>query len=137
MEKAIEELVLQVKFLQKEIEELKGIEYEGTTLDTTEKVEDEDLVGTISTAIYENGKVISETTEYKYKEDNTKARTIQRKLKAIYRANVFEYDNGDIETAYICDKEKNKEYTKESCTQYNDCKYTFNKKYAKNFINRN
>lgn len=137
MEKVIEELVLQVKFLQKEIEELKGIEYEETTLDTTERVEDEDLVEIISTAIYGNGKVISETTEYKYKENNTKARTIQRKLKAIYRANVFEYDNGDIETAYICDKEKNKECTKENCTQYNDCKYTLNKKYAKNFINRN
>lgn len=133
MEKAIEELVLQVKFLQKEIEELKGIEYEETTLDTTERVEDEDLLGTITTATYENGKVISETTEYKYKDKDIK----ERKLKAIYKAEVFEYDNGDIETAYICDKEKNKECTKESCTQYNDCKYTLNKKYAKNFINKN
>ena len=132
-----EELVLQVKFLQKEIEELKGIEYEGTTLDTAERVEDEDLLGTITTATYENGKVISETTEYKYKDKDIKERTKERKLKAIYRANIFEYDNGDIETAYICDNEKNKECTKESCTQYNDCKYTFNKKYAKNFINRN
>lgn len=133
MEKVMEELVLQVKFLQKEIEELKGIEYEETTLDTTERVEDEDLLGTITTATYENGKVISETTEYKYKDKDIK----ERKLKAIYKAEVFEYDNGDIETAYICDKEKNKECTKESCTQYNDCKYTLNKKYAKNFINKN
>lgn len=74
MEKVIEELILQVKFLQKEIEELKGIEYEGTTLDTTERVKDEDLVETISTAIYENCKVISETTEYKYKDIKEKRR---------------------------------------------------------------
>lgn len=72
MENKIEELVLQVKFLQKEIEELKGIEYEGTILDTTKRVEDEDLVETISTATYENGKVISETTEYKYKDKDIK-----------------------------------------------------------------
>ena len=75
MENKIEELVLQVKFLQKEIEELKGIEYEGTILDTTKRVEDEELVETISTATYENGKVILETTEYKYKDKDIKERT--------------------------------------------------------------
>ena len=136
MENKIEELIYEIKELKTEIKELKEIKCEEIILDTTEKVEDEDLVRTISTAIYENSKVISETTEYKYKDKDIKEKAKERKLKAVYKADVFEYDNGDIETAYICDTEKNKECTKEGCTQYYDCEYTFNRKYAKNFINK-
>lgn len=57
------------------------------------------------------------------------------KLKAIYKAEIFEYENGTIDILYECDQDNNKECQKECCTKYNYCKHTLNKKYAKNFIN--
>lgn len=56
------------------------------------------------------------------------------KLKAIYKAEIFEYESGRTDIVYECDKENNKECSKESCTRYNYCTHTSNKKYAKNFI---
>lgn len=57
-------------------------------------------------------------------------------LKAIYKAMIFEYDSGKIDALYECNKEHNEECSKESCTRYDYCKHTLNKKYAKNFINK-
>ena len=57
------------------------------------------------------------------------------KLKAIYKAEIFEYESGRIDTLYECDKNNNNECCKESCTKYDYCKHTLNKKYAKNYIN--
>lgn len=57
-----------------------------------------------------------------------------RQLKAVYKAEIFEYESGRIDIAYECDKEDNKECSKECCTIYNYCTHTLNKKYAKNFI---
>ncbi len=59
------------------------------------------------------------------------------KLKAIYKAEIFEYENGRTDIAYECDKENNKACSKECCTIYNYCTHTLNKKYAKNFIKEN
>ncbi len=59
------------------------------------------------------------------------------KVKAIYKAEVFKYENGKTDILYECDKENNKECSKESCTRYNYCTHTLNKKYAKNFIKEN
>ena len=56
-------------------------------------------------------------------------------LKAIYKAEIFEYESGRIDTLYECDKENNDECSKESCTSYNQCNHTSNIKYAKNYIN--
>lgn len=58
------------------------------------------------------------------------------KLKAIYKADIYEYESGRIDTLYECDKENNDECSKLSCKKYNYCKHTLNKKYAKNFINK-
>lgn len=58
------------------------------------------------------------------------------RVKAIYKAMIFEYDSGKIDVLYECNKEHNKECSKESCTRYDHCKHTLNKKYAKNFINK-
>lgn len=55
-------------------------------------------------------------------------------LKAIYKVIIFEYDNGKIDVLYECDKEHNKECSKESCIMYNYCNHTNNKNYAKNYI---
>ena len=61
---------------------------------------------------------------------------LSNKLKAIYKAEVFEYENGKIDLLYECDKENNKECSKECCTRYNYCSHTLNKKYAKNFYRK-
>lgn len=57
------------------------------------------------------------------------------KLKAIYKAEIFEYKSGRIDTMYECDKDNNDECDKKSCTNYHYCNHTSNKKYAKNYIN--
>lgn len=57
------------------------------------------------------------------------------KLRAIYKAEIFEYESGRIDTLYECDKDNNNECSKVSCTKYDYCKHTLNKKYAKNYIN--
>ena len=50
------------------------------------------------------------------------------KLKAIYKAEIFEYENGTIDILYECDQDNNKECQKECCTKCNYCKHTLNKK---------
>ena len=57
------------------------------------------------------------------------------KLKAIYIAEIFEYESGRIDTMYECDKENNNECNRESCTNCHYCNHTVNIKYAKNYIN--
>lgn len=54
------------------------------------------------------------------------------KIKAVYKADIYEYENGKIDILYECDKEKNKECNKINCNK-DYCTHTLNKKYAKNF----
>ncbi len=37
------------------------------------------------------------------------------KLKAIYKAEIFEYESGKIDISYVCDADKNKECNKKYC----------------------
>lgn len=55
------------------------------------------------------------------------------KLKAIYKAEIFEYESGRTDILFECDKDNNKECSKESCMKNNYCNHTLNKKYAKNY----
>lgn len=70
MENKIEELIHEIKELKTEIKELKGIEYERVIPINDEELEDKDVIEIISTTKFLNGKPISMTTDYKYKEDN-------------------------------------------------------------------
>jgi hypothetical protein len=54
------------------------------------------------------------------------------KVKAIYKATIFEYENGKTEVLYKCDKDNNKECLKVNCNK-EYCTNTLNKKYAKDF----
>ena len=55
-------------------------------------------------------------------------------VKAIYKADILEYEDGKVDILYECDIKNNKECNKRNCCK-NYCKHTLNKKYAKNFIN--
>lgn len=121
-EKTIKELQ-EKQTIESEIMELKVAEPEET------EIIDEDIEKIETTNIYASGKLLATTTVYKYKDKP------QDKLKAIYKAEIFEYESGRIDTLYECDKENNDECSKESCTSYNQCNHTSNIKYAKNYIN--
>ena len=49
----------------------------------------------------------------------------------IYKAEIYEYENGDIRIAYECDKDNNIECYKRNCKQ-EYCTHTLNKRFAKN-----
>ena len=71
-----------------------------------------------------------------YNEDLERTRSNEAdEVKAIYKAEIFEYESGRTDILYECDKENNDECSKESCTSYNQCNHTSNIKYAKNYIN--
>lgn len=116
----------------KELQEKQTIESETMELKVAERKEteiiDEDIEEIETTNIYASGKLLATTIMYKYKDKP------KDKLKAIYKAQVFEYESGRIDTMYECDKENNDECSKESCTSYNQCNHTSNIKYAKNYI---
>lgn len=58
------------------------------------------------------------------------------KIVGIYKAEIYEYENGDIRIAYECDKDKNTECYKRNCKQ-EECTHTFKKRFAKNKIEKN
>ena len=141
MEDKIEQLIKESQELKQIIYELKEMQYEGTVLETSETLEDKDVIEIESTTKYAEGKPTITTMKYKYKDDNNqdiecKANNKKDKLKAIYKAEIFEYESGRIDILYECDKDNHKECSKESCTIYDYCRHTLNKKYAKNFINK-
>lgn len=55
-------------------------------------------------------------------------------VKAIYKADILEYEDGKIDILYECDIKNNKECNKRNCSK-DCCTHTLNKKYAKNFVN--
>lgn len=114
---------LQGKQIESETVELKVVEPKET------EVIDEDIEKVETTNIYASGKLLATTIMYKYKDKP------KDKLKAIYKAEIFEYESGRIDTLYECDKENNDECSKESCTNYQQCNHTSNIKHAKNYIN--
>lgn len=57
---------------------------------------------------------------------------MKNKIKAIYKAIIFEYEDNKIDILYECDIEKNKECSKENC-KIDSCRHTLDKCYAKNF----
>lgn len=72
MENKIEELTKEVQMLKESIEELKGIQCEGTVLETEEMLEDKNVIEIITTTKYIEGKPTETITRYKYKEiENT------------------------------------------------------------------
>ena len=117
----------------KELQEKQTIESETMELKVAEPKEteiiDEDIEKVETTNIYASGKLLATTITYKYKDKP------KDKLKAIYKAEIFEYESGRTDILYECDKENNDECSKESCTSYNQCNHTSNIKYAKNYIN--
>lgn len=117
----------------KELQEKQIIENETLESKVAEPKEieiiDEDIEKVETTNIYASGKLLATTIMYKYKDKP------KDKLKAIYKAEIFEYDSGRIDTLYECDKENNDKCSKEGCTRYNQCNHTLNIKYAKNYIN--
>lgn len=68
MEDKVQQLIREVQQLKENIEELKGIQCEGTVLETEEMLEDKDIIEIVSTTKYAEGKPIVSTIEYKYKE---------------------------------------------------------------------
>lgn len=69
MENKIEQLIREVQQLKESIEELKGIECEGTILETEEMLEDKDVIEIESTTKYAEGKPTITTMKYKYKDN--------------------------------------------------------------------
>lgn len=55
------------------------------------------------------------------------------KVVGIYKAKIYEYENGDIRIAYECDKDNNYECNKRNCKQ-ELCTHTLKKKFAKNEV---
>ncbi len=147
----IDEYRSKIRKLEEIIEEYQG-QYQLTDSKTEKNLAVEILNGMCIEEIrtYDKGKLISSTKRYKYKDDIQEEITKEiskkvrgdevfsliqpEKLDAIYKAKIFEYNSGRTDVVYVCDKENNKECNKKSCTLYNDCEYTFNKKYAKNFL---
>lgn len=76
MEDKLDKLIREVQELKESIEELKGIECEGTVLETEERLENEDAVEITSTTKYAYGKPIETTMKYKYKEETSPEREI-------------------------------------------------------------
>lgn len=54
-------------------------------------------------------------------------------VRAIYKANIFEYEDGTLDILFVCDIEKNKECDKRYCSA-DCCTHTLDKKYAKNYL---
>ena len=70
--------------------------------------------------------------ECKWDRANERIKHNEDIVKAIYKAEIFEYESGEIDIVYECDKKNNKECNKKSC--YKDCcSHTLNKKYIKNY----
>ena len=67
MEDKVQQLIREVQQLKENIEEIKGIQCEGTVLETEEMLEDKDIIEIVSTTKYAEGKPIATTMEYKYK----------------------------------------------------------------------
>lgn len=53
----------------------------------------------------------------------------------MYKAEIYEYENGDIKIAYECDKDNNYKCNKRNCGQ-ECCTHTFDKKFANNRIKK-
>lgn len=53
----------------------------------------------------------------------------------IYKAEIYEYENGDIRIAYECDKDNNYKCSKSNCKE-EYCTHTLNKRFAKNKMKR-
>ena len=68
MEDKVQQLIREVQQLKEDIEELKGIQCEGTVLETEEMLGDKDIIEIVSTTKYTEGKPIVSIMEYKYKE---------------------------------------------------------------------
>lgn len=73
MEDKIEQLIKEVQELKQTILELKEMQCEGTVLETSETLEDEDVIEIESTTKYMKGKPIVTTMEYKYKDNINQA----------------------------------------------------------------
>lgn len=71
METKIEELIKEVKQLKESIEEIKGIQCEGTVLETAEVLEDKDIVEIETITKYADGKASEVITKYRYSKNNT------------------------------------------------------------------
>jgi DNA-binding IscR family transcriptional regulator len=56
----------------------------------------------------------------------------QGNVKAIYKAEIIEYDNGNTDILYECDVKRNKQCNKHNCC-VEACTHTLDKQYAKNF----
>ena len=52
------------------------------------------------------------------------------RIVGIYKAEIYEYENGDIKIAYECDKDNNYECNKRNCKK-DCCTHTFDKRFAK------
>ena len=144
IEKLADEIEQYRKRIQEQnnmIDELskKTIHSEECILDTADELIDQDIVEIISTTQYGDGKPIQSKIEYKYKDtsdtiinnknENAKA------IKAIYHAEIYETNDGTIEILYECDKDRCTECDKKNCyKEY--CTHTLNKKYAKNYYNK-
>ena len=70
MEDKIEQLIKEAQELKQIIYELKEMQYEGTVLETSETLEDKDVIEIESTTKYAKGKPTVTTMKYKYKDDN-------------------------------------------------------------------
>lgn len=54
------------------------------------------------------------------------------RIKSIYKAIIYEHENGKIDISYECDCNRNDECSKKNCSK-ECCTHTFDKKYAKNY----
>lgn len=131
----IEQYRNRIEKQQEYIEKLKNkqtildIREDKTELKEIEQIEDDNIQEIEIINKFADGRLIQSISNYKYKDKP------KDKLKAIYKAEIFEYESGRIDTMYECDKENNDECSKESCTSYHCCNHTLNIKYAKNYIN--
>lgn len=131
-----------IEQLQEQVKELynREIKSETITLDTTEEdLVDKDILEIISTTQYADGKLIQSKMEYKYKDTSNNMMNNKnenaKELKAIYHAEIYETNDGDIDILYECNKDRCIECNKKNCIpEY--CTHTLNKKYAKNYYNK-
>nr|DAE03809.1 MAG TPA: hypothetical protein [Myoviridae sp. ct2Pw37] len=52
------------------------------------------------------------------------------RIVGVYKAEIYEYENGDIKIAYECDKDNNCKCNKRNCKK-DCCTHTFDKRFAK------
>ena len=124
----IEELVKEIDYYSNKIQLLTEIIH-----NTSQTIECERNIFTCG--IDGGGKEYQVTTYYDRNGNLIKEEIncLNDKLKAIYKAEIFEYESGRTDTLFECDKDNNKECSKESCMKNNCCNHTLNKKYAKNY----